>query len=71
MKLAAHPLVVAVALGLLDAGALAVLDDTPSRPATHDSCAHAEGCTHGATETEATDDRAILDLMDSFRDAVG
>lgn len=36
MKLAAHPLVVAVALGLIDAGALAALDDTPKR--AQDAC---------------------------------
>lgn len=30
MKLAAHPMIVAVALGLLDPSALAALDDTPA-----------------------------------------
>ena len=60
MKLAAHPLIVAVALGLVDSSALAALDDTSPRTEPHCEGASESDSAH---HLDAQADEAELDEL--------
>ena len=76
MKLAAHPLVVAVAMGLLDAGALAAFDDTaphahPERDCVDcDDTSQTELVTALSSET-TTQDEGLTELIHEVRGVLG
>ena len=71
MKLAAHPLVVAVALGLLDSSALAGLDDTPEVSDTHCPCGQMLADECEPQVPACTEDDGLTDLIQEFRVVLG
>jgi len=71
MKLAAHPLVVAVALGLLDASALTGLDERDDVTESHCPCGEmtAEECSPAVDA--CVEDDGLADIIHEFKTVLG
>ncbi len=70
MKIGAHPLIVAVALGMLAPAALATEDALDARPATSTSFTEADGpVDHLLTQAEAPAAEEYARVADEWREA--
>ena len=76
MKLAAHPLVVAVAMGLLDVGALAAFDDTPPQAHPEQDCTTCDDSENAElvsalSSEKTTQDDGLAELIHEVRGVLG
>lgn len=76
MKLAAHPLVVAVAMGLLDAGALAVFDDVAPQAHPEQDCVDCDAGSRtqlvsALSSEQTTQDDGLAQLIHEVRGIIG